>query len=165
MKQRGFKKISKKQFKKDFEDMDVDLKDILLPKRATKGSAGYDFFAPFDIKLKPKQSITIPTGIKVYLLDNEFLDVRIRSSLGFKYNIRIVNQCPIIDSDYYDNKKNEGHIKIKIENEGNRILNLKQGEGFVQGIFSKYFLANDDETKTVRKGGIGSTTKNKINKN
>lgn len=133
--------------------------DIKLPKRATKGSAGYDFFAPFDFSLEPGETIKIPTGIKVKIEDGFVLKEYPRSSLGFKYRVRLDNTVGIIDSDYYNNEKNEGHIFIKITNEGNKTLEVKKGDAFCQGIFSEYFLAEEEEVTEERTGGIGSTSK------
>lgn len=133
--------------------------DIKLPKRATKGSAGYDFFAPFDFSLEPRETIKIPTGIKAKIADGFVLKEYLRSSLGFKYRVRLDNTVGIIDSDYYNNEKNEGHIFIKITNEGNKTLEVKKGDAFCQGIFSEYFLAEEEEVTEERTGGIGSTSK------
>ena len=133
--------------------------DIKLPKRATKGSAGYDFFSPFDFSLEPGETIKIPTGIKAKIADGFVLKEYPRSSLGFKYRVRLDNTVGIIDSDYYNNEKNEGHIFIKITNEGNKILEVKKGDAFCQGIFSEYFLAEEEEVTEKRTGGIGSTSK------
>ena len=69
-----FEKVSFEQYKKDYfdtfntlENVEEIYNDIKLPKRATKGSAGYDYFAPFDIVLKPNETIKVPTGIRVYM--------------------------------------------------------------------------------------------------
>ena len=133
--------------------------DIKLPKRATKGSAGYDFFSPFDFSLEPGETIKIPTGIKAKIADGFVLKEYPRSSFGFKYRVRLDNTVGIIDSDYYNNEKNEGHIFIKITNEGAKSLEVKKGDAFCQGIFSEYFLAEEEEVTEKRTGGIGSTSK------
>ena len=133
--------------------------DLKLPKRATKGSAGYDFFAPFDFSLEPGETIKIPTGIKAKISEGFVLKEYPRSSLGFNYRVRLDNTVGIIDSDYYNNEKNEGHIFIKITNEGNKTLEVKKGDAFCQGIFSEYFLAEEEEVTEERTGGIGSTSK------
>ena len=133
---------------------------ILLPKRATSGSAGYDFFAPFDIELKPGETIKIPTGIRVQMEENYVLKLYPRSGLGFKYRLQLNNTVGIIDSDYYYSD-NEGHIFAKITNDSNegKILKIKMGEGFMQGIFVEFGITFDDDVKTIRNGGFGSTTK------
>ena len=90
--------------------------------------------------------------------NDEVLMIYIRSSLGFKYNLRLCNQTGIIDSDYYNNENNEGHIFIAIQNEGTNYINLKTGDRFAQGIFMKYLTADDEEEiNTSRTGGMGST--------
>lgn len=133
--------------------------DLKLPRRATKGSAGYDFFAPFDFSLEPGETVKIPTGIKAKISEGFVLKEYPRSSLGFNYRVRLDNTVGIIDSDYYNNEKNEGHIFIKITNEGNKTLEVKKGDAFCQGIFSEYFLAEEEEVTEDRTGGIGSTSK------
>lgn len=156
---RGFEEISKKQFNKDFEELNVTYEDIKIPKRSTSKSAGYDCFAPIDIKLEPNEEIKIPTGIRSYMLDNEKLSALPRSGHGFKYYLRLANTEGIIDADYYYSD-NEGHIFVKLRNEGNKTLEIKKGQGMCQLIFSKYLLADgDDYTGDVRNGGFGSTDK------
>lgn len=153
---RGFKKISKEQYKKD--GLDIEYYDeYSLPKRATKGSAGYDFCVLKDYVIKPGEVVKIPTGIKVYMPEDELLYIVIRSSLGCKYNMRLCNQLGIIDADYYDNADNEGHIWICLKNEGNIDVKLNRGDRFVQGIFATFKLVDDDTTILNRTGGFGST--------
>jgi len=157
---RKFEIISKKQFDIDFCDKNVEYDDLILPKRNTIYAAGYDFYLPFDIELKPNAVIKIPTGIKVMMNEDEFLGIYIRSSLGFKYNIRMCNQVGIIDYDYYNNIDNEGHMFIKLKNEGDSTVILKKKDRYAQGIFQKYFTVDDEEKiEQVRVGGIGSTNK------
>lgn len=156
---RRFEKISMKQFDIDFKNYDSVYEDIKLPERKTKFSSGYDFYLPFDVYLKPFDSIIIPTGIRVLMNNDEFLAIYIRSSLGYKYNVRMCNQVGIIDADYYNNIDNEGHIFIKIKNEGDNIVKLKKNDRYVQGIFQKYYLVDSDTTNGTRRGGIGSTNR------
>ncbi len=158
-----FEKVSLSQFENDFEfdfNKEEIYNDIKLPKRATVGSAGYDFYSPIDFTLAPGQTIKIPTGIRCMIDDGYVLSIYPRSGLGFKYRIQLNNTVGIIDSDYY-NAKNEGHIMIKLTNDSNegKILEIKKGDGIAQGIFSQYFVTYDDETDGVRVGGFGSTTK------
>lgn len=160
-----FYKVSKEQYLKSFDDKNNEeilsiYDDILLPKRATKGSAGYDFFAPFDIVLKPGETIKVPTGIRVSMEENYVLKLYPRSGLGFKYRLQLNNTVGIIDSDYYYSD-NEGHIFAKITNDSNegKTLEIKKGQGFIQGIFVEYGITLDDDTVEVRNGGFGSTTK------
>ena len=113
-----FEKVSLNQYIKDFKDTFNDLSEqqivdiynlIKLPLRATKGSAGYDFYSPINFILKPNETIKIPTGIKVKIEDGWFLAIFPRSGLGFKYRLQLNNTVGIIDSDYYY-ANNEGHI-------------------------------------------------------
>ena len=131
---------------------------VTLPKRATKGSAGYDFFAPFDFTLEPKETAKIPTGVRVKIDEGWVLKIYPRSSLGFKYRLRLDNTVGIIDSDYYF-AENEGHIFIKITNCGDKPLAVEKGKAFAQGVFVEYGITVDDECDAERTGGFGSTDK------
>ena len=158
-----FHKVSLEQFTQSW-DLDGDPKviyeQIQLPKRATKGSAGYDFFTPVAIELKPGQTIKIPTGIRVEMEENWVLKLYPRSGLGFKYRLQLNNTVGIIDSDYFYSD-NEGHIFAKITNDSNedKTVSLEAGEGFMQGIFIEYGITFDDDATQIRNGGFGSTTK------
>ncbi|MDY5058706.1 MAG: hypothetical protein SPF04_04510 [Bacilli bacterium] len=154
---RKFEKISKSEFLKDVPDANYD--DIILPKRSTLNSAGYDFYSVISFTLNPGERRIIPTGIKVSMNSNEFLSIYIRSSLGFKWNIRMCNQVGIIDADYYNNSENEGHIFVCLMNEGDKVLEIKKGDRIVQGIFMPFLITDDDKTTDIRMGGIGSTNK------
>lgn len=155
---RYFEKINFEQFKKDCSD-DMELyNSFSLPKRSTKHSAGYDFFSLYDFVLQPNEIMKIPTGVKVNMNDDEVLMLFVRSSMGFKYNIRMCNQVGILDSDYYNNSSNEGHIWIKIQNEGNKDYIVKKGEAICQGVFTKFLTVdNEEDINKERKGGFGST--------
>ncbi len=156
---RGFEKISLSQYSKDITTTNKNnYQSIKLPARATKHSAGYDFFAPIPIHLKPGEMRAIPTGIKAYMKPDEWLSIHVRSGHGFKYNIRLKNQVGVIDSDYYNNQKNEGHIFIALKNEGNRDFSVEKDDAFAQGIFHKFLTADDDNSDQERNGGLGSTT-------
>lgn len=133
---------------------------IQIPKRATQGSAGYDFYAPCEIMLAPNESCIVKTGIKVKLDDDKCLMILPRSSLGFKYSLHLANTVGLIDSDYYNNKNNEGHIQIKLVNDGNEQISIKQGDAFAQGVIIQYVTTVDDDVKSERNGGIGSTDRN-----
>ena len=139
-----FEKISESQFQKDCTGFEYG--DIKLPRRATSGSAGYDFFACADVELKPGETVKMPTGIRVKIDDGWVLKIYPRSGLGFKYRLQLNNTVGIIDSDYY-NSDNEGHIFIK------------KGDGFAQGIFVEYGITFDDDVSEIRNGGFGSTSK------
>lgn len=155
---RKFEKISFEQFKKDIAD-DINLYNSYnLPKRSTKGSAGYDFTALMDFEIEPNMVKKIPTGIKVSMNSDEVLFCLVRSSMGFKYNVRMCNQVGVIDSDYYNNSDNEGHIWIKLHNHGNEIYKVQKGDKICQGIFTKYLTVDDEEEiEKERESGIGST--------
>lgn len=161
-----FEKVSAGQFRHDWietfdetEGIEQIYEAIQLPCRATKGSAGYDFFAPKDIVLFPGETIKIPTGIRVKIDDGWVLKCYPRSGLGFKFRLQMNNTVGIIDSDYYDSD-NEGHIFAKITNDTNegKTLEIKAGTGFMQGIFVEYGITYDDAAEAERNGGFGSTT-------
>ena len=155
---RYFEKISYKQFCKDISNDKVMYGDYKLPRRATKSSCGYDFYAMEDMVLHPGEIKKIPTGYKAKFNEDEMLMLVVRSSMGFKYNVRMCNQVGIIDSDYYNNSDNEGHMWVTLQNEGNKDYVIKEGSAYCQGIFVKY-LTCGDEVSSDRISGIGSTDK------
>ena len=130
-----------------------------MPARKTKTSAGYDICVPEDVPLRPGRLVMVPTGVKAYMQEDEFLGVHIRSSMAIKKGIRLVNNMGIIDADYYNNPDNEGHIMLALVNTGLKPLVLKKGERIAQGIFYKYLTTDDDNAaeKKERSGGFGST--------
>ncbi|MGB4440137.1 MAG: deoxyuridine 5'-triphosphate nucleotidohydrolase [Sedimentibacter sp.] len=161
-----FEKVSIDQFKKDWIDtfgqsdnIEEIYNSIKLPKRATVGSAGYDFYSPLNFKLEPKETIKIPTGIRAGIDESWVLMCFPRSGLGFKFRLQLNNTVGIIDSDYYFSD-NEGHILIKLTNDSNecKTVNINEGDGIVQGIFIQYGLTEEDDVKSIRNGGFGSTT-------
>ena len=131
---------------------------IRLPARATKGSAGYDFFAPAAFTLKPGETVKIPTGIRVEMEEEWVLKCYPRRGLGFKYRLQLNNTVGIIDSDYFYSD-NEGHIFAKITNDTNegKTVEIPAGTGFMQGIFVEYGITVDDQAEGIRNGGFGST--------
>lgn len=165
-----FEKVSYNQFSKDmkdtFEDFytDEQIKDmydnIKLPKRATKMSAGNDFFSPFGFILAPNKTIKIPTGIRVAIDESWALKCYPRSSLGFKFRLQLSNTIGIVDGDYFYSD-NEGHIFAKLTNDSKegKTLELQSGTAFMQGIFEQYGITYDDEVTEIRNGGLGSTSK------
>ena len=155
---RKFEKISEEQYEKDLKEI-CSYEDIAIPTRSTKHSAGYDFKSPIEFVLNPGESKKVPTGIKASMNEDEFLAIFVRSSMGFKYNIRLCNQVGIVDSDYYNNTDNEGHIFRKIQNEGNEALTINKGDRFAQGIFMNFLITDDDMSFGDRIGGFGSTGK------
>ncbi len=170
-----FEKVSFEQFEESFRDTfypgpesrNPELSDqirhiydnIKLPKRATKGSAGYDFYSPITFTLGPGEGIKIPTGIRVRIDEGWVLQCYPRSGLGFKYRLQLNNTVGIIDSDYYESD-NEGHIFSKITNDGRegKSVTIEEGIGFMQGIFMEYGITVDDAADELRNGGFGSTT-------
>ena len=141
---RDFEKISFEQFCKDVCNDKKLYDNYKLPVRDSKLTAGYDIYLLQDLELKPNEIIKLPTGIKAYFQDDEVLLILVRSSAGFKYNIRLVNQVGVIDADYYNNKNNEGHIFVKIQNEGTETVKFKAGDAIAQGIFFKYLITKSD---------------------
>lgn len=130
--------------------------DIQLPKRATKHSAGYDFHAIEDVVIQPHTTVVIKTGVKSHFMPNEVLMIVPRSSIGIKRNLIMPNNVAIIDSDYYNNPDNEGHIFIPLHNFGDSPQEIKAGERIAQGIFVP-FLTDGDNPIAERVGGVGST--------
>lgn len=164
-----FHKVSEKRFAEDWLDTFAETEpekvkeiyeSILLPKRATAGSAGYDFFAPVEFVVHPGETIKIPTGIRVEMEQEWVLKCYPRSGLGFKYRLQLNNTVGIIDSDYFYSD-NEGHIFAKLTNDSNedKTLTIPAGTGFMQGIFVEYGITIDDDAQGIRNGGFGSTTK------
>lgn len=160
-KTRGFEKITFEQWYKDMPDNAELYTNVAYPKRATPRSAGYDIFTPINFSLSRGAEIKIPTGIKVYMLPDEYLTIVPRSGIGFKYFVRLANTIGIIDCDYYNNEGNEGHCWIKIRNEGDKIFEAKAGDAIAQAIFQKYLLVDNDSYfgEVFRQGGLGSTSK------
>lgn len=157
---RCFEKISFKQFKKDVSNDDKLYNSYKLPERSSKNSCGYDFLSIQDLVIQPGEILKIPTGYKFKCNHDEFLMLVVRSSMGFKYNVRMCNQVGIIDSDYYNNIDNEGHIWVCLQNEGDTNFVINKGDKYCQGIIMKY-LTCDDSVNMVRTGGIGSTNRKK----
>lgn len=163
-----FEKVSFEQFEKDWQKCFPDTLDIKavydsikLPKRATVGSAGYDFYAPSQLVFDKDRSVLVPTGIRARIDGGWVLSIYPRSGLGFKHRCQLDNTVGIIDSDYYYSS-NEGHIMIKIScdahDEGHTAV-VAAGDGFAQGIFTQFGITLDDDADGIRNGGFGSTTK------
>ena len=163
-----FEKVSFGQFKEGFfdtfgqteeEKLQEIYEEIRLPKRATAGSAGYDFYTPVPLTVHPGETVKIPTGIRVKMDPDWVLKCYPRSGLGFKYRLQLNNTVGIIDSDYYGSD-NEGHIFAKLTNDSKegKVVELKAGAGFMQGIFVEYGITVDDDVTEVRNGGFGSTS-------
>lgn len=162
-----FEKVSREEFGKALKNLcfDVEMVDelynsIYLPKRATKGSAGYDFYSPIYCVLKQGQSVVIPTGIRCKMDEGWVLTLYPRSGMGFKTGTRLANTVGVIDSDYYFSD-NEGHIMLKLVNDGvlGKDICINIGDGICQGIFLPFGITEDDNATAVRNGGFGSTDK------
>lgn len=159
-----FRKISYEQYCKDLDSDTPEVRkqweDIKIPHRATKYSAGYDFFSPIDFTLKPGEEIKLPTGICIDLQWDKFLAIYPRSGLGFKYRAQLNNCVAIVDADY-SSSDNEGHIFLAIINDSRKgkTLEIKSGDAIAQGIIMWYFKTEDDDCITPRNGGLGSTGK------
>ena len=165
-----FEKVTYGQFEKDWLDtFDIPELDtstrreiesiygaITLPKRATKGSAGYDFVSPLTFTLKPGETIKIPTGIRCGMNTDWVLMLYPRSGLGFKYGLNLMNQTGIVDSDFYYSD-NEGHIFVKLKNNGDKECTIRRGDNVVQGVFLEYGISDNDHVENQRNGGFGST--------
>ena len=162
-----FEKVSYGQFYDSYKEMNPELDaefigqmydDLKLPARATKGSAGHDFVAPFAFSLAPGETIKIPTGIRAIFPEDVVLVIFPRSGLGFKYREQMDNTIPVIDSDYQFSD-NEGHIMLKITNDSKngKVMEIERGKGIAQGIFLPYLTTDDDAVTTTRNGGFGST--------
>ena len=163
-----FHKVSWEQFLEGWQDTFSEVsqeeirriyESLKLPRRATAGSAGYDFFTPVAVTVAPGESVKIPTGVRVEMEEGWVLSIFPRSSLGFKYRLQLNNTVGIIDSDYFYSD-NEGHIFAKITNDSRegKTVEIPAGTGFMQGIFLEYGITLDDEATEVRNGGFGSTT-------
>lgn len=141
------------------EDCRAEYEAIKLPVRATRGSAGYDFFSPVRFELAPGESIKLATGVRVKIDEGWALMLYPRSGLGFKYRLQFDNTVGVIDSDYYYSY-NEGHIFIKMTNDSrdNKSIVIERGAAFAQGVFTPFGLTVDDDVTAVRNGGFGSTS-------
>ena len=165
LKTRGFEKVSLEQFANSIKDISMTettlnklYDSIKLPKRATKLSAGYDCYAPYGFTLHPGEEIKISTGIKSYMQPGEVLLALPRSGLGFKYFCRLANTIGVIDADYIESD-NEGHIFVKLRNEGDKEMRINAGDAMCQFIFIPFLLIDGDsfDNGSQRNGGFGST--------
>ena len=161
-----FEKVSFEQFSSDYAVAFPDraalareiYEGIRLPRRATAGSAGYDFCTTVPFSLAPQESILIPTGIRAVMDPGYVLMLFPRSSLGFKYRFQLDNSVGIIDSDY-QYAKNEGHIFLRMTNDSHagKTLTASVGDAVAQGIFLPFGITRDDTATARREGGFGST--------
>ncbi len=144
------------------DDIITAYSEIRLPRRATKGSAGYDFFSPVTLPegLKKGDSFTFPTGIRCKMNEGWVLLICPRSGMGFKTGIHLANTVGVIDQDYYYSD-NEGHIMVKLVNDSSlaRTAAIHSGEAICQGILLPFGTAEGDSAQRTRNGGFGSTGK------
>ena len=155
---RKFEKISKEQYEKDLKGK-CEYEDISLPVRSTKHSAGYDFKSPIEFELNPGEIIKVPTGIKAQMEDDEYLMLCNRSSNPKKKGLILANSIGIVDSDYYENPDNDGHIMFAFFNVKAEDTIIKKGDVIGQAIFQKYLIVDNDNAEGDRIGGFGSTSK------
>jgi len=133
-------------------------KDVIMPTRGTKLSAGYDISSIETVTIPPHQARLIPTGLKAQMDEDDVLLIFPRSSLGRKKSLQLTNSIAVIDADYFSNEDNDGHIMINLYNFSDKDQTIEKGERFVQGIFIKYETVDDEqEINATRKGGYGST--------
>ena len=157
MKIARFERVSADQYRKDTEGLDaLPLEELPLPSRATAGSAGYDFAAACAVTLQPGESATIPTGMRALIDQGWVLLLFPRSSMGFKYDVMLANTVGVIDSDY-SRAANEGHIMVRLHNNGSRAFHLECGDRMCQGVFLPFGTAEEETVAAGRNGGFGST--------
>ena len=153
-----FMHVSKEQYAASAPADALPVANIPLPRRATAGSAGYDFICPADITLQPGEAVTIPTGIRCEMQPGWVLMLFPRSGLGFKHQVRLANTVGVIDADYF-RAANEGHIMVRIVNGGDHAVSIAKGERFCQGVILPHGLAEEETVLAGREGGFGSTGK------
>lgn len=158
---RGFEKISYDQFTKDINQSNVEdlYNSIEIPQRATSKSACYDLKAVGDFVIEPGEYIKVPTGLKVYMPDNEVLLIYIRSSIATKHKITLTNNVGVIDADYYNNTDNEGHFWLVLKNDSNEPFTINNGDRLAQAMFTDYKITDNDNCTAERTSGFGSTGK------
>ena len=179
MKNRGFEAVSNPKNK--------GLNGPLLPLRASKTSAGYDFYAVEDLTIPPQAKVEFTTDVKAYMRKDEMLILVVRSSAGVKNDLMMANTVGIIDSDFYNNPDNEGNIRIILRNlrpelrllgykevniggetisvpqiedlREKNTVRIKAGERVVQGIFVPVLESDNCSSDNERLGGLGSSGK------
>ena len=152
-----FTHVSPGQYAAAMGDRDcLPIEEIPMPRRATKGSAGYDFVSPVEAVIPPGGEALIPTGIRAEMEEGWVLMLFPRSSLGFRHGLRLSNTVGVIDSDYAY-ARNEGHIMVKLRNPGPDPVTIGRGERFCQGVFLPYGTAEEGQDFAERSGGFGST--------
>ena len=134
---------------------------INLPVRSTKNSAGYDIEAAEDVIIPAfklgQKPVLVKTGLKAYMQSDEVLILANRSSNPGKKGLILANSIGIVDSDYYGNPDNDGHIMFAFFNFKDEDIEIKKGERIGQGMFQKYLVTDNDIAGGERTGGFGST--------
>lgn len=150
VRQRGFEIVSEEHRKHPV--------NILLPRRATRRSCGYDIYSPVSAIIQPNEQLVILTDVKAYMLEDECLEANTRSGNGTKKGIILANIIGWVDSDYYGNTDNDGNIGICLKNTGKEPFVIDQYDKIAQVKFSKYLITDDDlPIAEDRNGGFGST--------
>lgn len=142
-----------------FEKVSYDNTGV-LPTRNDKGSAGYDFYSPYEFTIQPKECHIFKTNIKAQMENDEVLLLYVRSSIGIKRHLMLCNGTGVIDATFYNNPDNEGNIACSLYNYGDKPQTISVGERVMQGVFTKYLTTDDDcPLNHTRIGGIGSSGK------
>lgn len=143
-----------------FERVKNASKGVKLPTRSDSRSAGYDFYSNDAVVIEPNKSFIFDTKVKAYMCEDEYLAIHVRSSIGIKKHLQLMNTTGIIDSSYYGNESNDGTILIALYNYGSEPVKIEKGERIAQGIFSSYYITDDDKPLSdIRTGGVGSSGK------
>ena len=153
-----FTRVSEAQYETAMKERGahLPLEAIPLPKRGTRGSAGYDFVAPTETVIAPGGTALIPTGIRCEMAEGWVLLIFPRSSFGIRHGVRLANTTGVIDSDYAW-AENEGHILVSLRNPSDHEVRIQEGERFCQGVLVPYGTAEEEDGLPERKGGFGST--------
>ena len=143
-----------------FERVKNASEEVKLPTRSDSRSAGYDFYSNDTVVIEPNKYFVFDTKVKVYMCEDEYLAIHVRSSIGIKKHLQLMNTTGIIDSSYYGNESNDGTILIVLYNYGSESVKIEKGERIAQGIFSQYYITDDDKPLSdIRTGGVGSSGK------
>lgn len=166
-----FEKVTLQTFKQELRkygfgwmpenEIETAWNNIKIPRRATKGSAGYDVEAPIEFHILPHDKVIVPSGLKAYFppeqIGTHYLALFDRSSLSIKRGVNLTNQTAIIDSDYYGSEENEGCMLIALTNTNDHVVKFQAGERVVQGIICRHEVTDDDDADGIRHGGVGSS--------
>ena len=143
-----------------FERVKNASEEVKLPTRSDSRSAGYDFYSNDTVVIEPNKYFIFDTKVKAYMCEDEYLAIHVRSSIGIKKHLQLMNTTGIIDSSYYGNESNDGTILIALYNYGSEPVKIERGERIAQGIFSQYYITDDDKPLSdIRTGGVGSSGK------